>query len=246
MRDGEATRQRLLDVATQLVHERGFLATSLSDLLNAAGIKKGSLYYHFPGKDDLGLAVLQRAKGQFLQALNERLAAPTPAQSLERFFDFVLEWHRGKGFVGGCLFGNTALETSDTHRRYANAVREVFREWIDRLAAVIRAGQSAGQFRADIPAPTLAEVTVATIEGGIMLARLHKAEGPLRACLESLRTFLRPLADGGRANLSQAQAADPAPIAPTSTAPQIPCKHSSPHSDIPQDGSSQASLEGTY
>jgi TetR/AcrR family transcriptional repressor of nem operon len=66
----------------------------------------------------------------------------------------------------------------------------VFQKWTGRLAAVILAGQQAGQFRADIPADKLAQMIVSTVEGGIMLSRLQKEEGPLKACLDSLKTFL--------------------------------------------------------
>lgn len=190
MRESKLTRERLLDEATKLVHEKGFRATSLNDLLNAAGVNKGSLYYHFPGKDDLGLAVLERAKARFLATLDELLAAPTPAESLRQFLEFVLEKHRSKRFVGGCLFGNTALEMSDADRRFADSMCHLFHEWTGRLAAVVRAGQNAGQFRRDIPADHLAQMIVSTVEGGIMMSRLQKDEGPLKACLEGLKTFL--------------------------------------------------------
>lgn len=190
MNPAQLTKQRILDKATKLVHERGFRATSLSELLTAVGIKKGTLYYHFPGKDDLGLAVLERAKARFLATLDEVLTAPTPAEGIQQFFEFVLEQHRSRRFVGGCLFGNTALEMSDANDRFANSVSHVFREWTSRLAAVIRAGQEAGQFRRDIPAENLAQVVVSTVEGGIMMSRLQKDEGPLKACLDGLKTFL--------------------------------------------------------
>ncbi len=195
MHEGELTKERLLEEATKLVHDKGFRATSLNDLLTAAGIKKGTLYYHFPGKDDLGLAVLERAKAKFLTTLDEVLTAPTPAESLQRFLEFVFQRHRGRGFVGGCLFGNTALEMSDANSRYADSVSQLFRQWTGRIAAVIHAGQNAGQFRRDIPAESLAQVVVSTVEGGIMISRLQKEEGPLKACLDSLKTFLRATAE---------------------------------------------------
>lgn len=158
--------------------------------MTAAGIKKGTLYYHFPGKDDLGLAVLERAKARFLATLDEVLTAPTPAEGLRQFFEFALEKHRSRRFVGGCLFGNTALEMSDANGRYADSASQLFRAWTGRLAPLIRAGQEAGQFRADIPAESLAQVIVSTVEGGIMMSRLQKEEGPLKACLDGLKTFL--------------------------------------------------------
>ena len=104
--------------------------------------------------------------------------------------EFVLKKHRSKRFVGGCLFGNTALEMSDANTRYADCVSELFRQWTGRVAAVILAGQKAGQFRADIPAGDLAQVIVSTVEGGIMMSRLQKEEGPLKTCLDCLKTFL--------------------------------------------------------
>lgn len=190
MHHGTQTRERLLEEATELAQRKGFGATSVNDLLVATGIKKGTLYYHFPGKDDLGLAVLERAKAAFLVWIEAALVAPSPQEGLQRFFDAVLERHRMKGFMGGCLFGNTALEMSDTNRRFAQSVGIVFWEWTGRIEAVILAGQRAGEFRSDIPARDLAEVIVLTIEGGIMMSRLRKDEHPLKTCLDSLKVFL--------------------------------------------------------
>ncbi|NLV22830.1 MAG: TetR family transcriptional regulator, partial [Syntrophomonadaceae bacterium] len=46
-------RQKIIDVATALVKERGVKGTSLADIASAAGISKGTLFYHFAAKDDL-------------------------------------------------------------------------------------------------------------------------------------------------------------------------------------------------
>ena len=191
MREGKITRERLLDEATKLVQQKGFGATSVNDLLLAAGIEKGTLYYHFPGKDDLGLELLERAKTGFLASMDEVLRTPTPLEGLLCFFDWVLERHRKKGFTGGCLFGNTALEMSDTNSPYAESVKSLFREWTARIEIVVVAGQQAGEIRSDISATDLAQVIVSTIEGGIMMSRLRKEEGPLKTCLDSLQTFVR-------------------------------------------------------
>jgi len=102
----------------------------------------------------------------------------------------ALQKHREAGFVGGCLWGNTALEVSDSNSIYTERVREVFEEWVCRIERVIRCGQEAGQIRADLPADDFARLVVAGLEGGIMMSRLTKQDGPLRACVESLRVLL--------------------------------------------------------
>lgn len=192
MRDSKTTRDRLLNETARLVEKQGFGPTSVNDVLQAVGIKKGTLYYHFPGKDELGLAVLERARDDFLAFLDSALDTPTPMEALERFFKAALQKHRKTGFVGGCLWGNTALEMSDSSPVYTAFVGKVFEEWICRIERVIHSGQQAGQIRTDLSAAELARLVVAGIEGGIMMSRLTKQDGPLRSCLDSLRVLLAP------------------------------------------------------
>jgi TetR/AcrR family transcriptional repressor of nem operon len=186
------TKERLLLEATRLVHEKGFGATSVNDLLAAAGLKKGSLYFHFASKRELGLCVLNRARAQFAEFRSGALSGETPEARLHHFLEAVLSAHRESGFVGGCLWGNTALEVSDSDEEYARFVAGVFDEWIAQIEAVIAAGQAEGQFRADVPACQLARHVVSAIEGGIMQSRLRKAEEPLRSVLDSLKAMLKP------------------------------------------------------
>lgn len=197
MRRGDATRERLLTETERLAHRSGFSRTSVNTVLQAAGVKKGALYHHFPGKDELGLAVLARARTAFLSFIDTALTAPSPREGLDRFFVAVLQAHRDRGFVGGCLWGNTALELSDSSSAHTEIVEKVFDEWISRLERMIRAGQEAGQIRTDLPAGDLARLVVACIEGGIMQSRIRKHEGPLKICLASLRLLLVQELHGG-------------------------------------------------
>ena len=189
-RKGELTRSRILDEAAEVFQRKGFLGATVSDLLDATGTTKGNLYFHFAGKEELGLAVLERAKADFAAFLDQALQGPTPGAQLENFLGKVLEKNRAKGFVGGCIFGNTALEASDTAPQFAGVVKEVFDHWTGRLREVLAAAQQAGQVRSDLPAGRLAEILVAASEGAIMQSRLEKAEGPLARAMDTLRVLL--------------------------------------------------------
>lgn len=187
---GELSREKILDHATRVFHRKGFLSTTVNDLLDAGCITKGKLYFHFVSKEAVGLEVLSRARTSFRRFLADALQGETPGNRLERFFYQALDRNRSKGFVGGCLFGNTALEASDTAPEFSEPVSEVFREWIDTLRATIAAAQDSGEVRRDLPAAQLAELIVAAIEGGIMQSRLNKDPGPLTRTFESLRVLL--------------------------------------------------------
>ncbi len=187
---GELTRQKILDAASQVFWRQGFSATSINDLLAATGVTKGSLYFHFPGKDEIGLAVLRQERERFLAFVDASLSGSSPGAALDSFFSAALTQHRDNRFVGGCLFGNTALEASDTAPVFAELVAGVFADWQQRLQGWIARAQEGGEIRPDLPAGQLAEFTVSALEGAIMQARLTKQEGPLARCMTTLRTLL--------------------------------------------------------
>ena len=187
---GELTREKILEVAQELFNIKGFNATTISDLVEATGMQKGSLYFHFNGKDDIAKAVFDLASEQFMDFLDRALDADDPAGSIDNFFHCALDKHLATGFVGGCIFGNTALEMSDSDPDFARNIEKVFDAWIGKITIVVKAAQDRKQIRDDIPGDALARQIVATIEGGIMISRLKKDERPMRECLEILRTTL--------------------------------------------------------
>jgi AcrR family transcriptional regulator len=95
-RQAEATRQQLIDVARQLFTERGYAGTSVEDIIERAGVARGALYHHFPGKDALFAAVYQVVQAEVATAVvTAALAADNPARAvytgLSAFLDACLQ-----------------------------------------------------------------------------------------------------------------------------------------------------------
>ncbi len=188
------TREKILDAARDLFNTKGFNATTINDLVEVTGVKKGCLYFHFSSKDEIAREVFQEASHEFMEFLDDALGGGNPGESLNNFIRSALEKHIAAGFVGGCIFGNTALEMCDTDTEFSHMVERFFDEWIGRLSSVVERAQQTGQLRNDIPDDVVAKQIIATIEGGIMMSRLKKNEAPMRECLDALcRTLnLRP------------------------------------------------------
>ncbi len=187
---GELTREKIIREARQIVNRKGLMDTSISDIISATGLKKGSLYFHFSGKNALSLAVLEKSRDEFLKFLDLSLVGSTHGDRLDNFFNEVIRFHKSAGFIGGCIFGNTALEMSDKDKRVSAFIEKVFAEWAGKIQKVVKAAQKSKQVRNDIPAGILACNIIAGIEGGIMLARLGKNKKPLKDCLNSMKTLL--------------------------------------------------------
>lgn len=187
---GEMTRTKILEAARELFNTKGFTATSINDLVAATGMQKGSFYFHFSGKDAIAREVLNEATDQFMEFLDGALGSDNPGASIDNFFRCALDKHLATGFVGGCIFGNTALEMGDSDPEFAGMIDQVFDEWIRRVASVVAEAQKSGQIRTDIRYDALAKHIIATVEGGIMMSRLKKDERPMRECLDTLRVTL--------------------------------------------------------
>ena len=199
---GRDTRQKVVRRAMDLVYTGGFNATSMNDIVNVTGVKKGNLYFHFNSKEELGLAVIEEAKRQYTIYLKERVKGATSLEKVFSMLDAVMEFHRQRGFVGGCIFGNTALEMADRDPRFTNAVNEVFDQWAAWIERLLDDARKAGELREDMDSGKLARHIISSMEGGIMMAKTTKNESDIRDTVELLKQFLKSYqttTQGGRA-----------------------------------------------
>ena len=187
---GELTKHKIIAEATRLVQRKGFEATSMSDLVQATGLQKGCLYFHFCGKDQLLDAVLEKAKEDFFHLVDGALQGKTPGERLDNFMKGVIDYQKSMGFAGGCIFGNIAIEMSDKNKHVAAFIKDLFDEWIAKLREVVKAAQRAGQVTSELSADVLARHIIMSLEGAIMLARLEKSEKPLKDFRASLKTMI--------------------------------------------------------
>jgi TetR/AcrR family transcriptional repressor of nem operon len=123
---GQITRQKIIDAAASVVVSRGFNNTSINDIIQASGVKKGSVYFHFPGKEEIGIAILEDARNNFREFMVQSAVGETPEEKISNYLDAVMQHQRESCFVGGCLFGNTALEMSDLNPRFLRITQEFF------------------------------------------------------------------------------------------------------------------------
>ena len=124
-------RQRILDSAYELFARRGIRAVGVDEIIDRAGVAKATLYRHFPSKDDLVLAFLERREELWTRDWVEAEAkkrGDTAEEQLLAIFDLFDEWFHRDDFEG-CSFINVLLETADREH-------PVGRASADRLATI--------------------------------------------------------------------------------------------------------------
>ena len=133
-----SARQRILDTAFRLFYARGLRAVGVDTIIAESGVAKATFYKHFPAKDDLVLAYLEKVDGIWSQQLHDAAAAagPEPRAQLVGLFDALGTACRRDGYRG-CAFINAAAEATPgtpVHERTVAHKRDVL-SWVRGLAA---------------------------------------------------------------------------------------------------------------
>jgi TetR/AcrR family transcriptional repressor of nem operon len=183
-RGDAGTAARILDAAGELVQERGFNGFSYADVAAQVGISKAALHYHFPGKADLGLALITRYASRFTESLaGIDRAGTAPKDRLAeyaRLYDEVLR--QGKM----CLCGILAAEYQTLPAPMRAAVTAFFDANESWLEKVLEDGRQDASLRFTGTARDAARMIVACLEGAMLVARPSGDPDRLRSIAASL------------------------------------------------------------
>jgi AcrR family transcriptional regulator len=191
------TRERLIEAARNLFLKQGYAGTGIAQILQEADAGSGSLYYFFPTKEDLLLAVLEWYKANLIpevvQPVFDRVSDP-----IERIFGILAGYRRllvATQCEYGCPIGNLALELANSHPQAARLLAENFTGWRQVVEQCL--ADAAGRLPSSVDRAQLATHVLVTMEGAVMLSRTYKDLEPYDSAVSQLRDhFDRLIADG--------------------------------------------------
>jgi TetR/AcrR family transcriptional repressor of nem operon len=186
-------REELLAAGLEVLHQKGFNATSVQDITDAAGAPKGSFYNHFESKEALAAEALREyvERGKARREILRDATVP-PLRRLRKYFETLVEAAVDAGFSAGCLLGNFAAEMSPQSTLIRKRVGEALAAWSGVIAGVIREAQESGAITAVESPKVLAAFVIDAWEGAMLRAKVAKDRAPLDAFLQVTFTRLLP------------------------------------------------------
>jgi len=164
------TARQILNLAEALWLERGFNGFSYHHLAEPLGLKNAAIHYHYPGKVDLGLALIARFRRRFLrQAGQIELTCPDPWGKLEWYVELITHQYAEDERI--CPTGMLAAELATLPAPMQAEARLLMTELYEWCAAVLRDGVERGHFRFAGRAEDKAALILATLQGALQLAR---------------------------------------------------------------------------
>jgi TetR/AcrR family transcriptional repressor of nem operon len=187
-------KELILEAAARLMQVRGYHRTGLDEVLRASGVGKGNFYYHYPSKEALGYAILDRLVRTFTErTLDPIFGDPrrSPLEQVEAFLEEILATQRARKCIGGCPLGNLATELADDHEGFRQRLSEIFDLWRERVAGALARARAGGALSAAADPDALARFLVAGLEGAILLAKVQKDIRVMETCVAELRCHLQ-------------------------------------------------------
>lgn len=179
-RDGAATRNKIMDVAQQMVLDVGLAGTSVEKVIEGAGVTKGTFFYHFKTKHDLAAAMIERYADQdehhFTDAMSkaEQLARD-PLQQLLIFVGLFIEMaEQLEEPFPGCLYASYCYQSGAISAQSMAQVERMMFFWRERLTDKV--DTVAGKYPPRIPVEhhQVADHLLTTFEGAFILAKVMK------------------------------------------------------------------------
>jgi TetR/AcrR family transcriptional repressor of nem operon len=189
MTKGEQTRKKIVEAAAPIFNKRGYEGSSLNDLMEATGLKKGGIYRHFSSKEELAAEAFDYT---WEAAWNARLLhVDEKANGIEKLKRLIANFidHRSP-VAGGCPILNTATDSDDGNPVLRAHVAKALRSWLSHLQAIVEQAQKRRETRPGVDPKVVATVIVASLEGAFMMSRLQRNDETLRRVQSHLNRYL--------------------------------------------------------
>jgi TetR/AcrR family transcriptional repressor of nem operon len=190
-------KDRINHESLKLFSTKGYLNTSISDIMQAADTSKGGFYNHFDSKEDLFnevLAIAQRIwREKVLYGLDD---IDSPIEKIRK----ILENYRDRylkddfNFPGGCIFVTFSVEFDDQR---PNLMKEVAKGFIGLkrlLKNLLEEGKERGELKADVNTDRATEMIFSGMIGSSVLFGVDKSSASLDKSINSLIQYLDGLA----------------------------------------------------
>lgn len=163
------TAEQILDVSERLVQSRGFNGFSYANVAAELSITTASLHYHFPGKAELGEALIERYAARFADALSAiDMRAPDAPAKLAAYAGLYADVLRGERM---CLCGMLAAEYETLPQPMRDAVVGFFDDNEEWLARVLEQGHSERSLSFERSPRDCARTILSSLEGAMLIAR---------------------------------------------------------------------------
>jgi TetR/AcrR family transcriptional repressor of nem operon len=173
-----SVREKIVAAAAERFHALGYNACGVQEIVDAAGVPKGSFYNYFKAKELLAREILNNYwAGAGLDMLTDKSIAPL--ERLRRHFQYIASRYKKFGFENGCLVAKFMHEASDSTPLLRTDLRRQVARWTALITETIREGQANRTISNSIDAETTARFLIESWGGVTGAMKLGASRAPI-------------------------------------------------------------------
>ena len=192
MSKAQQTKAYIIQQAAELFNLKGYAGSSIADIMQATGLKKGGIYNHFQSKDELALEAFDYAfnllKNRIWSVVKTKRNA---VERLEALVSSYLIYIEDPPIVGGCPILNTAIETDDTDSPLRDRALQAMNSSRSLIVRILQKGIKKGEVRATVEPDIVATIIFSTLEGAIMMSKLERNPIHLQRAVAHLQSYIQ-------------------------------------------------------
>ncbi len=197
MRNRIPLKEKIIYESMKLFSSKGYLSTSIHDIMEKANSSKGGLYNHFKSKEDIFFAVLSEARKVWRQrnlAGLDEIEKPVAKvkKLLENYRDRYLK--DKKTFPGGCIFVTLSVELDDQKPIFSQELNEGFVRLKGMIRRLLDQGKESGEIRQEVNTGSVTEMIFSGMLGASVIYGTEKSLASLNQCINALIDYLDSLA----------------------------------------------------
>jgi len=166
-----STRESIIQIADQLIRDKGYNAFSFYDIAKTLGIKNASIHYYFPGKTQLGIAVIKEHGCRF-NAIKHSTTGMPPVDKLQAF---ITSYGTTRAEERICIVGSLASDLHTLEPAIEQELKQFAAEVLQWMEEVLQQGLDTGVFTFTLPARTKALMIITNLLAALQLTRLTGA-----------------------------------------------------------------------
>jgi TetR/AcrR family transcriptional repressor of nem operon len=190
-RKGQATRERIVEAATELIGLHGVAGTSTEDVRKAAGVSGSQLYHYFDSKQALIRAVITRQAEAPLVPGRPLMGALDSFDALRAWADAAVEHQERNSGRGECTLTSLAAELGPADEQAREDLCNGFQRWQSLVHDGLRAMRERGDLRREADLDELSMALLAALQGGSLLSRTLRTAEPMRASMNAALAYVR-------------------------------------------------------
>ena len=180
------TKSRLLAVGARIIRTKGYNFVGLKEILEEAGVPKGSFYFHFKNKEDFGLRIVDIYGNYMYETLKKHFETKGKSTliRLKRFFEEYKNYLIAKDFTEGSPLGNLCIEMADLNQAFRLKIEEQFQKITSLLIDFLNEAKKNQELSDSFDAKTWSEFLMNSWEGTVLRSKSTKSEEPINLFLK--------------------------------------------------------------